>query len=66
MITHKKSAQRKLSVPIIVGCAVLLLLITVVTVTLIKSKSDVILSGVTAGGTDLSNMTVEEAASAIS
>ena len=66
MITHKKSAQRKLSVPIIVGCAVLLLLITVATVTLIKSKSDVILSGVTAGGTDLSNMTVEEAASAIS
>ncbi len=66
MITHKKSAQRKLSVPIIVGCAVLLLLITVATVTLVKSKSDVILSGVTAGGTDLSNMTVEEAASAIS
>lgn len=66
MTSNKNTAHRKISVPIIVGCAVLLLLITVVTVTIIKSKSDVILSGVTAGGTDLSNMTAEEAAAAIS
>lgn len=66
MTANKKTMQRKLSVPIIVGCAVLLLLIIVVTVTLIKSGSNVILSGVTAGGTDLSNMTVEEATEAIS
>lgn len=66
MINNKNTSHRKISAPIILGCAVLVLLITVITVTVIKSGSSVILSGVTAGGIDLSNLTTEEAAELIS
>lgn len=66
MTISKNRANKKALVPIIIVSAVLLLLIIVSVVTVIKSGSDVIFSGVTAGGADLSNMTVEEATIALS
>lgn len=65
MTTVKKGSLQKRLVPIVIASAVILLLITAVTVTLVKSRSDVILSGVHAGGEDLSNLTVEEATLAL-
>ncbi len=65
MTTVKKGSIQKKLVPIVIASAVILLLITAVTVTLVKSHSDVILSGVHAGGEDLSNLTVEEATLAL-
>lgn len=65
MASAKKGSGIKINAPVIIAAALLVLALTVSLVTVIKSKSNVILSGVTAGGADLSNMTLEQAESAL-
>lgn len=55
----------KINAPIIIAAAVLALVLTVSSVTVVKSKSNVIFAGVTSGGVDLSGMTAEQAEEAL-
>ncbi len=61
MTKAKYSKKASSKIPFIAICIVIVLLISITAITLVKSGSDTILSGVSVGGVDLSGKTVEEA-----
>ena len=61
MANKKNSASKNKTGIFIISAIVILLLASVCTITIVKSGSDTILKGVTAGGIDLSGLTAKEA-----
>lgn len=61
MANKKTSAVKSKTGIFIISAIIILLLIAVCTITVVKSGSDTILKGVTAGGIDLSGLTAKEA-----
>lgn len=65
MTSVKKGGTIKINPPMIIAAALIVLVLIVSVVTVVKSKSNVIFSGVTAGGIDLSGMTIDQAEKAL-